>query len=85
MHSYPLFHPLFLQLPVNLALQVDQGTLGVLAPHSVLSLQLVPFQSNINKNFKYKVRHLLVARIQKLCVTVPQTKACLKIYTNTHF
>lgn len=78
MHSYTLFHPLFLQPPVNLALQVDQGTLGVLAPRLVLSLQLVPFQSTINKNVMYTGRHLLMTRIQKLCVTVPLTWSCLQ-------
>lgn len=36
------FHPLFQQLQVDLAHQVDRGSLDVLAHHWVLSLQLGP-------------------------------------------
>lgn len=43
------FHPLFQQLQVDLALQVDQGNPGVPALHLVLFLQLVPFKDNADR------------------------------------
>lgn len=43
------FHPLSQQLLEDLAHQVDQGNLDVLAHHLVLSLQLVPTIDNRDK------------------------------------
>ncbi len=46
MHAHLPFHPLFPQLQVDLAHQVDQESLGVLALRWVLSLQLGPVRDN---------------------------------------
>lgn len=48
--SHLPFHPLCQQHQVDLAHQVDQGSLGVLALHWALSLQLGPDNGGIMVN-----------------------------------